>query len=82
MDLAEDGWEVTRAEWEQFAAEESLLIFETSACVGKNIETMFTEVSSYVLANNRDTLPDTGPSRESVILSETAAPRERKQCPC
>eukprot|EP01040_Poterioochromonas_malhamensis_P010821 gene10823-11795_t len=83
VDLAPDLWRVRKEEYESYAREIGVPLFECSASSGLNVNPMFTELAKQILLSHRSELTKvdsdaTGQTGGSIILAEFAE-RQRKE---
>lgn len=89
VDLNQDTWRVRREEFEAYAREVALPLYECSASSGLNVNSMFTELGKQILLTNKPQLTrveadSNGQTGNSIILAEFAERqrRERKSRSC
>jgi hypothetical protein len=81
VDISLDQWRVRKEEYEAYARENNLALFECSASSGVNVYTMFVDLGKHILLTNRHLLtkvePENGQTGNSIILAEFAE-RQKK----
>lgn len=83
VDLTADQWRIRKEEFDQYARELNLPLYECSASSGLNVNKMFTELGKQILFTCRDQLTKVenehnGQTGNSIILAEFAE-RQRKE---
>jgi hypothetical protein len=75
-DLSPDQWRVRKEEYETYARENNLSLYECSASSGVNVGAMFVDLGKHILLTNRHALtkvePENGQTGNSIILAEFA----------
>ena len=83
-DLPDSRWQVSREEYNLFAKDNGLLLFESSASSGQNVKEIFSRLASQVLLKQRPALVEMKESDrgESIVLFDLAEPKKTSSSCC